>query len=148
MMLAELDAVNYTYQQANLARAWILYGDWRFKGANPTLELSDFFVAEDRLESIRHTLSSKYFLLTSEEFDQHMKRSYADGYDRAMTDNGAKTAAYHERRIADSKGEKFTADESLDVKKQLHDKVNALLAKHGLSPIENTNNDAQHPNQR
>lgn len=44
----ELTASRYDVAQAERAEAWLKYGDWSFKGADPTVELSDFFPTEDQ----------------------------------------------------------------------------------------------------
>lgn len=44
----ELTAMNYDVAQAERAEVWIKYGDWTFKGADPTLELSDFLPSEEQ----------------------------------------------------------------------------------------------------
>lgn len=131
-MLAELDRVNYGQEQANLAVAWILYGDWRMKGANPTLELSDFFIGEDRLESVRQSLMGRYFLLTAEEFDQHMKQSFSAGYDKAKTEAGAKTPDYYRLQAATQEANR-KAMSNIDPEYQgALEEWNLLCARHGL----------------
>jgi len=40
--------MNYDVAQAERAEVWIKYGDWTFKGADPTLELSDFLPSEEQ----------------------------------------------------------------------------------------------------
>jgi len=44
----ELQAMGYDPNQAQRAEMWIKYGDWTFKGTDPTLELSDFVPTEDQ----------------------------------------------------------------------------------------------------
>lgn len=51
-----LDERQYSLEQARLAEAWILVGDWSMKGVNPTLELSDFYPSPDQVESTRAKL--------------------------------------------------------------------------------------------
>lgn len=131
-MLAELDRINYGQEQANLAVAWILYGDWRMKGANPTLELSDFFIGEDRLESVRQSLEGRYFLLTPEEFDQHMNWSYTQGYDKAMTECGAKTPEFYRKQAADKEVDRKSLTNVDPEYRNVVIEWNEMCRRHGL----------------
>lgn len=40
-LLAELQRMDYTGEQAKAAELWVLYGDWTYKGKDARLELSD-----------------------------------------------------------------------------------------------------------
>lgn len=44
----ELHRMNYDVRQAKRAEAWMLHGDWRFKGSDPTVELADFTPTEEQ----------------------------------------------------------------------------------------------------
>ena len=56
MFLAELEAMRFTQDQAKLAELWILYGDWKFKGKDARLEMSDFF---PEVSSVQHVLEQR-----------------------------------------------------------------------------------------
>lgn len=45
--------------QAKRAEQWILHGDWRFKGADPSLELSDFTPTEEQFNEVVTKLRSR-----------------------------------------------------------------------------------------
>lgn len=48
--------MRFTADQASLAELWILYGDWKFKGKDARLEMSDFF---PELENVQHILDQR-----------------------------------------------------------------------------------------
>lgn len=50
--LQTLFEAGITSERLALAKKWILLGDWRFKGSNATLELSDFFPSAEQLRSV------------------------------------------------------------------------------------------------
>lgn len=56
VFLNELEAMRFTADQASLAELWILYGDWKFKGKDARLEMSDFF---PELENVQHILDQR-----------------------------------------------------------------------------------------
>ena len=55
----ELDRIEYTAEQAKRARVWILFGDWKMRGADPTLELSDFFPDDDQYHTTVQRMNAR-----------------------------------------------------------------------------------------
>lgn len=51
--------MDYDVRQAKRAELWMLHGDWRFKGANPTVELSDFTPTAEQFNETSAKLSAK-----------------------------------------------------------------------------------------
>lgn len=87
-----------TREQAIIAWEWILYGDWTFKGSNPTLELSDFFPTDRQLEEVKTRLRDRGLrILTAAEHDRELQirynAGYSDGYAAACRVNGDKQQA-------------------------------------------------------
>jgi len=46
----QLIADDYHPDQAQRAQEWIMKGDWKFKGIDPTLELADFYPTPEQYE--------------------------------------------------------------------------------------------------
>lgn len=84
----ELNSMGFTLEQAKRARVWILYGDWRMKGADPTLEISDFFPDDEqylatvqRMNAQRLPSQSTIAVRTNGDFADYMRRYIAnDGF--------------------------------------------------------------------
>lgn len=64
----------FTAQQAAGAQAWIIRGDWTYKGARGTLELADFYPTMAQLESVK---TSDTRLMTTDEI-RRMCEMYRD----------------------------------------------------------------------
>lgn len=76
-----LNKDNYTYDQFQRARVWILYGDWSRKGFDPTLELSDFYPTADQYEEAKAKVSDQGILVfTKDQLKQHDRRVYLEGF--------------------------------------------------------------------
>jgi hypothetical protein len=55
----DLQQADYQLGQAERAQMWIKYGDWSFKGVDPTLELSDFFPTDDQYQKTKAKRDAK-----------------------------------------------------------------------------------------
>lgn len=44
----ELQTRDYDVAQADRAETWLLFGDWTFRGTDPTLELADFYPSDEQ----------------------------------------------------------------------------------------------------
>lgn len=44
----ELQTRDYDVAQADRAETWLLFGDWTFRGTDPTLELADFYPSDQQ----------------------------------------------------------------------------------------------------
>jgi len=64
-----LTAIDYDVRQAKRAELWLLHGDWRFKGADPTVDLSDFTPTEEQYNQTFVKLWAKVPLPKSERFE-------------------------------------------------------------------------------
>lgn len=89
--LEEVIAANMTREQAVIAWHWIIYGDWTYKGTNPTLELADFYPSERQVEQVTAQLKDKGFVvMTRADFEReckiHYNAGHADGYAKGCTD--------------------------------------------------------------
>lgn len=58
-MFDELQRMDYDVRQAKRANAWMLHGDWRFKGADPTVELADFTPTDEQYGATLAKISAK-----------------------------------------------------------------------------------------
>lgn len=86
-MLKMLNKDEYTYEQMQRARLWILYGDWTRKGFDPTLELSDFYPTDEQFKESKAKLKSEGVLIfTRDQYKRESERlrgeGYAEGLDR------------------------------------------------------------------
>lgn len=70
----ELTATNYDVAQAERAELWIKYGDWAYKGADPTLELSDFFPTEEQYGSAYAKAHARHVPKVSTEPQTDLRR--------------------------------------------------------------------------
>lgn len=62
--------MDYDVRQAKRAECWMLHGDWRFKGANPTVELADFTPTAEQYNETSAKLSAKAAVLRMPEAEQ------------------------------------------------------------------------------
>lgn len=85
VFVQELESVDFQPQQMRLAEAWILYGDWQYKGKDPVLEISDFFPSEEKIAPIVKTRN--FILMTRDEIASLARREY----DRGRTDGAVET---------------------------------------------------------
>lgn len=70
-----------TRSQAVFAWNWIIYGDWTFKGTNPTLELADFWPNEQSVEATTKRLRDQgLIVMTKDELRKSESRSYGRGH--------------------------------------------------------------------
>ena len=56
---SELDIRGYNDDQAARARIWIIYGDWKYRGSDPTLEMSDFFPDDEQYLATLHRINQR-----------------------------------------------------------------------------------------
>lgn len=129
-LLDQLHLLTYTREQAQVAQAWILYGDWSFRGASPTLEMSDFLPSKDKIETLRTTLSQRFVVLTFEEFDDHLKRSFTSGYDKARAEVGERNQTWYQsgsKNLPSQLKKELSSDMT-----EIVNKANDLFTKHGL----------------
>lgn len=98
-LLNELTRANFTTAQMRLAEAWILFGDWMYKGKDPVLEISDFFPSEEKLKPI--AANRNLLFMTHEERIRLCKAEY----DRGHTDGMVETRQMYPRRTGVRPGE-------------------------------------------
>lgn len=58
-MFDELQRMDYDVRQAKRANAWMLHGDWRFKGADPAVELADFTPTDEQYGATLAKMNAK-----------------------------------------------------------------------------------------
>lgn len=87
---------NYTIEQLQAAKLWILKGDWTFKKQN-RLELSDFYPTENQMKMFR----DETVTLTKIDFHRKMKANY----ERGLNDGRAEATEYYEKKIKEIKNE-------------------------------------------
>lgn len=72
ILLAILHEQNYGEYQARIAEQWILFGNWVYKGANPTLELADFYPTDDQQQfAVERLRAEGYIVMTPEQLKRH-----------------------------------------------------------------------------
>lgn len=70
-----------TRDQAIIAWDWIVYGDWTMKGANPTVELADFWPSEEAVNATVQRMKDRgLVVMTTEHVRKLESRHYGQGH--------------------------------------------------------------------
>lgn len=73
-----LDQLGFTADQARMAECWILFCDWKYRGATYTLSLADF--TDPDIEAVRRVSKSKGFTMrTGAEMKKALQYAYEAG---------------------------------------------------------------------
>lgn len=79
-MLEMLHQENYTAEQAARADLWLSYGNWTFKGTNPTLEYADLFPDEEQVEGAKsRKVDAGFVVMTQDQYRQAMRKAFYEG---------------------------------------------------------------------
>jgi len=71
----------YNRRQAAIATEWIMRGNWQFRGAQPRLQLSDFFPTAEQVQSLA---DSNMVLLPRTEYAKRLREAYHNGQHNAL----------------------------------------------------------------
>ena len=52
-ILMKLNELDFSWQQSMIAEKWIIWGDWKYRGVSPTLEISDFYPTDEQRMSVQ-----------------------------------------------------------------------------------------------
>ncbi len=56
----KLNELEFSRQQATIAENWIIWGDWKYRGNSPTLEISDFYPTDEQRMSVQSRFAPEY----------------------------------------------------------------------------------------
>lgn len=87
-MTEELNNMGYTFEQAKRARLWIIHGDWRMRGADPTLELSDFFPDDDQYQTTVQRMNAARMPSKTDTGRPRTNAEFADYMQRYLENDG------------------------------------------------------------
>jgi hypothetical protein len=59
-ILMKLNELEFSRQQAMIAENWIIWGDWKYRGTSPTLEISDFYPTDEQRMSVQSRFAPEY----------------------------------------------------------------------------------------
>ena len=80
MMLEMLHQEQFTSEQAAHADLWLSYGNWMFKGTNPTLEYADFFPDADQTDKAKKRKQDAGFVvMKAVDYRKAMQNAYKAG---------------------------------------------------------------------
>jgi hypothetical protein len=71
----------FTEQNFERAKIWILYGDWRFRGNDPTLQWDDLFPSDDQVREAHSRTKSSLLLIPAKTMQDELLNAYRTGYD-------------------------------------------------------------------
>lgn len=87
-IVEELNAMEYTIEQGKRARTWILFGDWKMRGADPTLELSDFFPDDDQYQTTVQRMNAARMPSKPDAGRPRTNAEFADYMQRYLENDG------------------------------------------------------------
>ncbi len=59
-ILMKLNELEMSGEQAARAYKWIIWGDWKYRGNSPTLEISDFYPTDEQRMSVQSRFAPEY----------------------------------------------------------------------------------------
>ena len=83
LMMLDLHRRGYTQDQARKAECWIIYGDWKYRGTSPTIEIGDFDPSPEQIKSVQDRLSNDLVVMERSRVkaigEAEYRRGKADG---------------------------------------------------------------------
>lgn len=83
LMMLELHRMQYTERLRRRADAWIIYGDWKYRGTSPTIEIGDFYPTEEQVQSVADRQQPRYALVEAAELarmrDTFLRQGFEEG---------------------------------------------------------------------
>ena len=71
---------HYGQHQYERAKLWILYGNWTYRGNDPTLQWDDFHPTDEQVLEARKRTTSDLLVVSTHEYNRRIKQAYTDGF--------------------------------------------------------------------
>lgn len=77
----------YSKEQYERARLWLLFGDWRFRGNDPTLQWDDLYPTDEQVKDALQRTQSEMMLIARHKYVKDLQSEYKRGYSEGKSDN-------------------------------------------------------------
>lgn len=77
----------YSQEQYERARLWLLFGDWRFRGNDPTLQWDDLYPTDEQVKDALQRTQSEMVLIARHKYVKDLQSEYNRGYSEGKSDN-------------------------------------------------------------
>lgn len=120
MILQELVRRGFDEWRRGAAEAWIIFGNWRYKGRDPRLEPQDFFPSEDDLKFLKEGIVPVEYVRkrlmeiraeVRRELEQQLRADYEQRYSETALTNRLEQAT---ATMMDFQKQRIALDASLD----------------------------------
>jgi len=82
--------MGYTQDQATKAEAWILYGDWKYRGVSPTLDITDFFPTPEQVATVQARFDDAVVVVERSRIRAACEQAYRQGHADGIRDERAR----------------------------------------------------------
>jgi hypothetical protein len=72
--------VKYDQHQFERAKLWIMYGEWKFRGVDPSLQWDDLFPTDDQVKDAIARTKTNMVLIDHVEYNKKIRSAYQAGY--------------------------------------------------------------------
>lgn len=86
---------DYTQAQFDRARMWLLFGDWRFRGNDPTLQWDDLYPSDEQVKEALQRANSDSVIISRHEYNKALQASYKRGYSEGQRSNVVQMTQEH-----------------------------------------------------